>query len=308
MPDVGGQLLDVVVAIAFVFLALSLVCSFAHEVVALVLSWRSEFLERGLRNMLQADPEQKGDTLTDRLLGSPFIEEKVGRTVLRRRPNVPSYLSSRTFALALLDALAPEGPRARQLQAVEEQLDSVVPDGEIRRQLEVLLDDAGGELDRFRQGLEGWFDDMMDRVSGWYKRRAQVALLVIGLVVAVAANADALQITDRLWKDDAVRAAVVAEAGQATEAGSPEELRKRLEERAGVIDGVKQLDLPLGWNAGNGEPADLTFSGGRENAFMWLVGVVLSAIALSFGAPFWFDALSRLARLRITGRRPADRT
>jgi hypothetical protein len=50
-------------------------------------------------------------------------------------------------------------------------------------------------------------------VSGWYKRKTQVLLLVIGAAVVLALNANTLTIADRLWSDQAVRAAGRA-AGQ----------------------------------------------------------------------------------------------
>jgi hypothetical protein len=56
-----------------------------------------------------------------------------------------------------------------------------------------------------------------------------------------------------------------------------------------LVDGVRQLDLPI--------------AGGDDSAIAWLAGVLLTGLALWFGAPFWFDALSKLARLRISGRK-----
>ena len=35
-----------------------------------------------------------------------------------------------------------------------------------------------------------------------------------------------------------------------------------------------------------------------------LVGLTLTAVAISFGAPFWFDTLSKLGRLRSGGAPP----
>jgi hypothetical protein len=37
-----------------------------------------------------------------------------------------------------------------------------------------------------------------------------------------------------------------------------------------------------------------------------LSGLLLTAIALSLGAPFWFDTLSRLTRVRNTGKKPDE--
>jgi hypothetical protein len=41
----------------------------------------------------------------------------------------------------------------------------------------------------------------MARVSGWYKHKTQVILLVIGAVVVLALNANTLTTADRLWSD-----------------------------------------------------------------------------------------------------------
>ena len=35
-----------------------------------------------------------------------------------------------------------------------------------------------------------------------------------------------------------------------------------------------------------------------------LIGFVITALALSLGAPFWFDALSTLTRVRMAGKKP----
>jgi hypothetical protein len=313
--DLSGQILDTAIGLTFIFVALSLVCSFIQELIASVFSWRSEFLERGLRSMLQRTPDSEDDgpdtagvALADKVLGSAFIREKLSAQARRRGRRVPSYLSSRTFGLALLDTIAPPATGGQDLLTrARTGLAQILPDHEhpVRRQLEVLLDEAGEDRDRFRRAIEGWYDDTMDRVSGWYKRRSQVVLVAIGIVVAGVANTDTVEVTTRLWKEDAVRAAIVAQASEAVEAGDSEDLERRLEEHGSVVDGVRQLDLPIGWNEANGQPEDLDLLGGDDSTIAWLAGVLLTGLALSFGAPFWFDALSKLARLRISGRRPS---
>jgi hypothetical protein len=315
--DVGGQILDTAIGLAFVFVALSLVCSFIQELIATAFSWRSTFLERGLRSMLQRTPmgegkvaDEQGQALAEKVLESAFIQEKLSAKARRAGRRVPSYLSSRTFALALLDTIAPpEAGGADLLARARTKLEDLLPDADhpVRRQLQVLLDEAGQNRDRFREAVESWYDDTMDRVSGWYKRRSQVVLAIIGIVVAGVANADTVEVSTRLWKEDAVRAAVVAEASRATRAGDVGDLERRLERRATVIDGVEQLDLPIGWNEANGQLDDLGIFGGDDSTWAWVGGVLLTGLALSFGAPFWFDALSKLSRLRISGRRPEPR-
>lgn len=60
--------------------------------------------------------------------------------------------------------------------------------------------------------MEKWFNDTMDRVSGWYKRRTQYCLLLIDLAICYAGNTNTIGITLWLWNGDAARNAVLAAA------------------------------------------------------------------------------------------------
>jgi hypothetical protein len=75
---------------------------------------------------------------------------------------------------------------------------------------------------------------------------------------------------------------------------------------------LSQLSLPLGWTegwpgpAGNPLlPATQRFDAGQWNGW-WrfvlqpLIGLLLTAFAVTLGAPFWFDTLNRLTSLRST--------
>ena len=86
-----------------------------------------------------------------------------------------------------------------------------VPNG-VKHRLMVLIDDARGDVDEFRNRLEAWFDDTMARVSGWYKRQTQLILAGLAVLVTITLNANTLTIGDQLWRNPTVRAAVVAAA------------------------------------------------------------------------------------------------
>ena len=64
--------------------------------------------------------------------------------------------------------------------------------------------------------------------------------------------------------------------------------------RLDAVDSVDELKLPLGWGAGNA-PDDV------GDALRSIPGWLITVAALSLGAPFWFDLLSRVARLRGSG-------
>jgi len=63
-----------------------------------------------------------------------------------------------------------------------------------------------------RKNVETWFNDSMDRLSGWYKRRAQLVAFLIGLVLALLLNVDTINVTITLWREPTLRQAIVAQA------------------------------------------------------------------------------------------------
>jgi|GEM_PF-716599 len=67
------------------------------------------------------------------------------------------------------------------------------------------LNNSKNDIEQFEQKLETWFDDSMNRVSGWYKRRTQVILFVIGICLAITFNVDVIEIAGKLSTDKDAR-------------------------------------------------------------------------------------------------------
>jgi hypothetical protein len=130
----------------------------------------------------------------------------------------------------------------------------------------------------------------MDRVSGWYKRRTQLVICALSLVVTIGLNVNTVSIADRLMSDDGIRAALVQSATTDTV--------KKGESVSQVAGQIQSLGLPIGWNKKPGDPAQVSFSTHWGRA---LGGWLITFLALSLGAPFWFDALGKIAGLRATG-------
>lgn len=298
MPDPTGlPALDLAIGLAFIFLLLSLLASTIQEFVAAALGLRARMLEQGLKNMLGGDEDVLAafyrHPLIDGLYKGHIREKDLGKGGLKRTGG-PSYVSPRSFAAFMLDAVAPtDGTLNAFKTASGETRDLPAP---IRNRLQPLLDAAGGDLDDYRKSLEAWYDDSMARVSGWYKRKTQAILLVIGTVLVLALNANTLAIAGRLWSDQSIRAAVVQQADQAASQPSGDDPRERLDSAANDVASVAKLGVPIGWS-GDAKP-DWSGSGWVTVVGGWL----LTVLAISLGAPFWFDALGRISRLRSSGK------
>jgi hypothetical protein len=99
----------------------------------------------------------------------------------------------------------------------EETVPLGIIDKETCRILRMHLQNSFYDLGVFAQKLENWFDDSMNRVSGWYKRQVEMILFAIGLSMAIVFNVDTLQIAGKLTTDKDARDKMVALALKATE-------------------------------------------------------------------------------------------
>ncbi|MFT4154672.1 hypothetical protein [Parafilimonas sp.] len=75
--------------------------------------------------------------------------------------------------------------------------------------LKSLWQDSGADLDKFKTGLEKWFDDTMERCTGWYKRYNRAVLFVLGFIIAVFFNVDTIAIHRVLSTNDNAREGLV---------------------------------------------------------------------------------------------------
>jgi hypothetical protein len=300
--------LDVAVGLIFLFFILSLICSSVNEFVSYLFRWRAKTLREGIVNLLSGESEvtPEGRALARQVYEHPLVQGLVRPSAKR---SWPSYIPARTFVSALLSLREGEEDETGEPQArsVEEAI-AAVPNARVRKALDGLYQRAQGDAQRFQAGAEEWFDDAMERVSGWYRRRVQIALTVIAAGLALALNADTVQIARHLWSDKAVRTAVIERASAVSETGVEQ---PDIREVATTVDELDELNIPLGWSTAD----DPTPETPDPQRLLWpwddwgwffgkLLGLALTTAALTLGAPFWFDVLSKVARVRASGAPP----
>jgi hypothetical protein len=200
--------------------------------------------------------------------------------------------------------------------------------------------DPAAEVERalaqLRTSAETWFNDTMDRLTGWYKRRSQIIGVTLGVLFAILLNVDSVVIAAELWREPTVRQALVA---QAEDFEMPEDIEA--EDPAAAVEAFSArfagLRIPFGW-----VPAEM--EAGQRCACLWwypadryvwgipmgqeclvpvdapeggiprdwgyilpkALGLLISGAAASQGAPFWFDVLKKLTNVRSAGKNPAE--
>ena len=201
-----------------------------------------------------------------------------------------------------------------------------------------LWEEAQGDIDRFKLLLEAWFDRTMEQASEWYKRKIQFVLLILGFCLAWFFYADTFVIVKNLSNDKSAREQMVSMANAyiQTNPGPVDtsllEIKRKLD--ADVIKANTILGLG-GWlpdkitvetdpvtkekfYAPRLDPKSLSdtqrkISNGTLTvsfeeklgylfrlAWNHFFGFLITAIAISLGAPFWFDLLNKMMKLRTS--------
>ena len=413
-----GVILQVAIGLVFVYLLLALFVSAFQELVEAFFRKRAKYLIAGLQQLI-GGTSADGDSVFSYLMSHPLInpdattpDRKLKEDTIKAGKLAPSYIPARNFSLVLLEYLR-NGKADATVDDIKTAIEAL-PDGP-KQVLDALIQDVGRDLNKFKAKIETWFDDSMDRVTGFYKRHTQWIAFLCGLIAAIAFNVDSIGVARTLWADPTLRTAMSAaadayvrdnsslpkekspETGQQNECKTPQprpnpsgtggdaagtvqgadckdkvsgqvtpekveqpstpatpadrskkgddaqgngstgakaappssaksgvssddaDLKHALDKVKDVKTELDQLPLPLGWQPGPKQKKDkaawdnLSY---REQAKAWadyilplipgaFPGWLITALAVSLGAPFWFDALKLLVNVRAAGPKPA---
>ncbi len=301
------HMLDVTIGLIVVFLLVSLICTALNEWIEGLIKRRAADLARGIKELLQ-DP--KGEGLTRTLYSHPLINGLYKSNYdSNKNLNLPSYIPSRNFALALYDIVsradaAPAAPGSLADQIDKDQL------SKMKQVLSTLKITSGENVDKTIKSIEDWYNGSMDTVSGWYKRRVQRILIFLGFIVSFIMNIDTIAIFKSLNNDPAIRNSLVAAAQEFAKCPPPcnqadTGAMARVEMNSQKL---RELRLPVGWNwqpPKDPDPSYVTnyYLAIPQDRVAWIfkiLGLLITAMAVSLGASFWFDMLNRIMVVRST--------
>jgi hypothetical protein len=327
------------ISMAFLFLMLSAASSAIQEIVANLFRWRAATLETGLAGLLMS--AEFKDLVYKQPLIQGLCSPGPGGPYSRR----PSYIPATTLALAILQTAQEQG-----LTLDGTTISPSVPQNfaATEKMLASLLRDCKDPAEQ-RIRLEHWFNESMERVSGWYKRKSHLWIWIFGGILCLLLNADAITLSKRFWNDQTLRDAVAAEATRYVQS-TPRD--QAIGDQGQLDQSLHRLNLlrehlpgvPLGWCFVDpkvppqpGENPAIQTDGfkascwpdlihpsssvthvtlastdprlvdrGEWSWWLWkIVGLAATALAISQGAPFWFDLLQKAVNLRLAGTPPA---
>jgi hypothetical protein len=293
----GSAVVDLVIGMLFVFLVFSLVVSGINEAITRLLVSRSRQLWRAMKELLdggagsgdQRPPKDavagEDSPLSLKLYTHPVIHQL--ETAVRDKHSRLSHIPSTEFARGLVGVLVPEGENATTVQQIRNRIQEL-PDS-LKKPLLPIASEAGEQVDKLRRGIGEWFDTKMSALATVYRRKTKWVMFVLGLIVAVTLNVDAIGAAQQLYRDQVLRTAVAQQAVDvATDCQSEQgaDVEECTRNAVGNLDG--SVRLPAGWTGKTLSDVD-----GWQ-----ILGWLIAAVALGQGAPLWFNLLRRVGSVR----------
>jgi len=302
-------ILEFIIALLFVCLMISLFVSWIIEIWASRINRKGRFLEEMLTKLVGNDDSTNWSA---RLYRHPMVE-----SLSYKSNRLTSYIPAKVFSRVITDLIIEKGrdysisqnKETMEMEYKEEaskgfQKDinngiSKMPESDLKRTIKLFLDKADGDSNKYYTDVEDWYNEYMLRVNYTYKRLLGKPMWILGFVIALIFNIDAIQITTHLWEnpDQTKNIAIIAEE-LARENSSVNEIELS---KAFFKEQQELLKLPIGLEYSKEfccqlleENSDVSFLD-----LLWkLFGFVLTGIIASFGAPFWYDALQKIVGLK----------
>ncbi len=312
------DMLNVAIGMIFIYLLLSLIATAINEMFEAFLKNRAADLKRGLKELIAPSKGKDAKLLKD------FYEHPLICSLYKgsyeSNKNLPSYIPSTSFSKVIINLLMTSHKTAENEKVSEERLINMSmlkeaaekwPYAHSRKAILTLLQDADNDLEKFKLSLEEFFNNSMNRVTGWYKRRVQFILLLIGFGLAFVFNADSIALFKSLVKDAPLRNSLVTASQEFARTADSSQSLKAHERFNENLSRVNNLRLPLGWDwrVKNNDISASNYSlaiptdEGKGLFWNWVAkiwGLLLTGVAISLGSGFWFDMLNKVTVIRST--------
>ena len=340
----GSVVLDLVILLSFTYFMASLIVSAIQEMIATIFRMRARDFETALKTLILSESDKWKHLLENFLMKSTYFQ-----ALVRENGKFPHYMSDRHFALAVIEQIG-----GTDFDSIKQQINSSthLPDGfkktlllmlaKAKAKMEDAYNKPEGIIAHFQTEVEDFYNNAMDRATGFYKRKVRRIIFWLSFIVAVAANVDTLKIANDALKDkDQLKATAdmlaqkvqrmhftdsggMAKLVFLDSAGKPvkeftyntnidttampggiDSLKKQIHELNNISDELKTAGIQYGYK----DAADFRrqWFGSLSAFVLKLIGVLFTTLALLLGSGYWFDLLNKVVNIRGSGNKPGDK-
>jgi len=284
-------ILSIIIGIIFVLLLFSMLTSAVVEVYHAANSTRGKHLRNTLEIML-------GKDISDKFYEHSYFRQLSSASKPLSKLKLPIWVEKGVFSSILADVLSPRNSNL----SVPERI-NLIENDDLRKVLDFLWRQSSDDIALFQKKVEAWFDDVMARAKDWFADQTKWRLFFFGTLLAAVLNADTIQIYKSLSANAALRDEIVNAAEKFSNSADTARIRAinapprdsataNANYQAIKATYIETIQSPLGLGWGQSQP---------NNWWEWLskiAGWLLTGVAVTMGAPFWFEMLRKLLALK----------
>lgn len=293
-------------------------------------NWATLLYMHGAVDLLSRAPEKPTAEISPSLFAQTIVEV-VGKSQVAQMARVQAGAAPLYKNMTLSDFKT--AIHSLRHSDVMEYFKQALNDAEIKSAASADSDREAAIYNQLLSNLEKWYDELMGRVSLWYKKQVRQRLLMLGILLGVLLNIDSIQlfqffnqsstardvVTNFYLQQPAALSNTANRLQQANDAGQTPGLRDSTIAFALQLDSLsKAAELPIGWGnrfqknksdgfwARIGSDMEYTLGIVTDCGDWWcnvwkstlhilvkILGILITGFVASMGAPFWFEILRK---------------
>ncbi len=286
------QVLEVAVGLIVVYYILGSVVSLITQWINEVLESRGKALEQYLIKLVG---EHKENKYLNELVNLPqlkalrpiryksFLSIFSSATEPKKLEKIPVT----TLVDAYFDIVGLTSKKQMELLELAELVDKL-PDSEGKKAFINWINQGVTSISDLRARTTAYFTGMMEQAAATFRARARSFVIMLSIGITVLFGTDSIQLGKALWSNAELRAIAAAQANAVV---AREGANADLSE---LIDSLGAFSIKIGWWQTEQFPQTNLAGDWAVYLLFKVVGLGLTAMAVSQGSSFWYDLLKKI--------------
>jgi hypothetical protein len=283
-----SQVLEVALGLIFVYYVLGSIISFVTRMILESAETRGAALEQHLKRIA-------GEKTVD-LINLPQMKSLrpiryknwLGVFGARTEPKKLEKVPVSTLVEAFFDMTGLTG----RSEIDAEEMTSLVgqlPDSEAKQAMLKWINQGVTNFNDLRSRANDYFSGILTQAAATFKANARSIVIILSTILVFALGTDSIQIAKDLWNNAEMRAIATAKATMIAqqEGGDVADLNQ-------ILQSLSETNIRFTWWHLQDTFPQNSGTPWLEFSIYKLIGLVLSAMAVSQGSSFWYDLLKKL--------------
>lgn len=283
------QVLEVAIGLILVYYLLG-------SVVSLVTQWINEAVETRGKSLQQYLIKIVGDKKIEDLKNLPQIQAlrpirykgflSVFGSVTE--PKMVEKIPVATLVDSFFDIAGLTTKKEMSLLELAELIDKL-PDSEGKNAFINWINQGVTSIVDLRTRTSAYFTGMMEQAAETFRARARSFVIILSIGITILFGTDTIQLAKTLWTNAELRAIAAAQADAVVaEGGTSADL-------SDLVEDLSAFSIKIGWWQTQQFPSTSDIPGWAIFILLKVLGLGITAAAVSQGSSFWYDLLKKVS-------------